>query len=577
MRAFARSFTIVVLGAVAFFVGSILHRDPGSSGPVDREDRDVWSSERGERLASWIRTEYDAQSAFTRTPIPLAFSRAFSKRFTEAKGKVEINFETGRVAVSVENLEPGPGAIHEVWLVENSPGPNNTAAIDAGRDGDHIWKIGRLPASGELETFLDPQRLASFEVNIAAVMRVSADEAPEFLIGGMQSVVYLLGRELRQEAGNAVAAARRKGIFDVSDAFAAAQGGGKKPGSLVAQGRDLFLNGTFGGNGRTCASCHRLEFETTIDAGFIGTLPPTDPLFVGELNVNLPEFDPLDPRRPAFESPTLMRSKGLILENIQGTQIGEDGKLTHAPVFRMTPPVFNLGLTAPYGFSACCADLQTFSAGAVFQHFPKTLNRVAGVDFQVPTGAQLQALEAFQLSLSAPASGNFKVSGRGSLLSTKADPLASDITRAEVRGRNFFAATNSCVTCHRDTVFSGNNPVTGVTLNLDTGVEEFGQNRAFTPTLDEGNSGQFQVPPLFGLRKPHFFHNGVSGNETAALPGKTLLFTNLRKAVEFYTSQEFRQSPTGLEVNGTRFQPLFDMTPDQIDDVTAFLEAINRP
>jgi len=268
------------------------------------------------------------------------------------------------------------------------------------------------------------------------------------------------------------------------------------------------------------------------------------------------------------------------LENIDGTDKDSSGKLLRPPVFRMTPAIFNLSLTEPYGDSACCADLQIFSAGAVFQHFTKSLNRVAGVDFQTPTTAQLQALEAFQLSLSSPVNGNFKVSGRGSLLSTKSDALATDTNRPEIRGRDFFLTANSCVACHQGSVFDGTNRVTGATLNLDTGVEEFGQRIGRTPTTDDGdNSGKFQIPQLFGLRKTHFFHNGIAGNATDALPGRSLLFTNLRSAVEFYKSLDFQQSPTGQEIIGNvrRFQALFDMTPAQMDDVAAFLEAISKP
>jgi hypothetical protein len=35
----------------------------------------------------------------------------------------------------------------------------------------------------------------------------------------------------------------------------------------------------------------------------------------------------------------------------------------------------------------------------VIQHFPRTLNRVEGTDFRLPTEDELDALEAFQLSL----------------------------------------------------------------------------------------------------------------------------------------------------------------------------------
>src|SRR5262245_32624814 len=44
-------------------------------------------------IARWV-AEYGERDLYTRTPIPLSFSRAFSKQFTKARGKVEINFQT---------------------------------------------------------------------------------------------------------------------------------------------------------------------------------------------------------------------------------------------------------------------------------------------------------------------------------------------------------------------------------------------------------------------------------------------------------------------------------------------------
>ena len=295
-------------------------------------------------------------------------------------------------------------------------------------------------------------------------------------------------------------------------------------------------------------------------------------------NLALPEFSDVDPLLPAFESPFRMRSKGLILENIDGTERDSAGKLLRPPVFRMTPAIFNLSFTEPYGDSACCADLQIFSAGAVFQHFTKSLNRVAGVDFQTPTTAQLQALEAFQLSLSSPLNGNFKVSGRGSLLSTKSDRACHRYEPAGSTRPKFLSGDKLLCRLSSKYRIRWNKSRYRSHSEPGYGGGSFWPKPLRTPTLDDGdNTGKFQIPQLFGLRKTHFFHNGAAGNNTTALPGQSLLFTNLRSAVEFYTSQEFRQSPTGLEINGTRFQALFDMTPAQIDDVTAFLEAISKP
>src|SRR5262245_13781574 len=52
-------------------------------------------------------------------------------------------------------------------------------------------------------------------------------------------------------------------------------------------GANLFFRAPFGGNGRTCATCHRVNNNLTIDPTFIATLPKTDPLFVAEFDPNL--------------------------------------------------------------------------------------------------------------------------------------------------------------------------------------------------------------------------------------------------------------------------------------------------
>src|SRR5262245_52118056 len=59
----------------------------------------------------------------------------------------------------------------------------------------------------------------------------------------------------------------------------------------VCIGANLFFRGTFGGNGRTCATCHRVNNNLTIDPKFIATLPKTDPLFVAEFNTALKDLE----------------------------------------------------------------------------------------------------------------------------------------------------------------------------------------------------------------------------------------------------------------------------------------------
>ena len=255
----------------------------------------------------------------------------------------------------------------------------------------------------------------------------------------------------------------------------------------------------------------------TIDVAFIATLPDNDSLFVAEFNPLLTDLE-------SGGSTGLLRTKGLILENIQG--------FAADPVFRAPPSLFNLSFTAPYGLNGNFDNLRDFAVGAVRQHFPKTLARIEGQDFRLPKKRELRALEAFMLSLKSPADGNFAVSGLGSI------PL----TPAEEQGRDLFL-TKGCTLCHTGTVFSGG--------NFNTGVEQL---ISFGPVGDDGDGfGRFQAPGLFGLRKAAFFHNNAG--------------VGLRKAVAFYASTQFKASPTGADVPGI-------MTEEEIDAITAFLAAI---
>lgn len=605
MRKHAKDLGIVSLLLIgAFMTQAVFTRTPNertAQTTIEREsDEADWAAQQAERLVAQWQADYAEKSLYTKTPIHLGFSRAFSQHFTKARGNVEINFPLGQVTVSVDDLDPpADGSAYEVWLIEHVPGVHNTGAIDLGDHGDRIISLGPLPASGSRVISVGVERLANFEVDMAAVMRVARDQKPEFVIGGSQSIRFQIGRKAmlaeRQSVANfsgvglPIAAAGFGPVFRSSLAAVPAQGQDnnmrKSMRKLIARGRDLFFNGTFRGNGRTCGTCHPANNNLTIDRNFIAGLDATDPLFVAEFNPNLPPFDDQDPHRPALEDPSLMRMRGLILENIDGFAVDATGNLLRPPVFRAVPSLFNLQFTAPYGYSACCPDLQGFAVGAVVQHFPKTLERKTkgkSKDFVLPTARQLRALEAFMLSNTSPANGNFTIFGEGSLLSTQDDPEAIDQARREVKGRDLFFSIG-CTSCHGGTVLSGG--------DFDIGVEDFEHTNnplEKTPTFDDGSGSApglpipsirpfppapFQTPQLFGLRKPHFFHTGIFGNNDneMTIPGETLRFTNLLHAVSFYNSTEFNASP------GAKQFGQIQMSSTEMREIAAFLEVISNP
>ncbi len=173
---------------------------------------------------------------------------------------------------------------------------------------------------------------------------------------------------------------------------------------MVKWGEDLFLNETFNGNGRTCGSCHSPLNNFTVDAKFMATLPANDPLFVAEFI----------PALATLERPELMRNFGLILENVDGLP-PVDGRMRSTPhtlalMTSLVPDADNNSVEA-VGWSGDGApapvSVNTFAAGAVNQHFPNALPRIPGTTHREPTQDELDAMEAFQLSLGRQADPDF--------------------------------------------------------------------------------------------------------------------------------------------------------------------------
>ena len=186
--------------------------------------------------------------------------------------------------------------------------------------------------------------------------------------------------------------------------------------ALINDGRRIFFNETFDGNGRTCGSCHPETNNFTLDAEFIASLPDDDPLFVAER----PQPNPLAEN---FEKPAIMRKLGLILENTNGFSDPATNftlrSVPHLLAMRTSllppSPAAADGTVNPpdqrTGWSGDGAPsdetvspelrgtLRDFINGAIRQHFTKTLNRQAGVDFRLPTEYEKDAVAAYMLSL----------------------------------------------------------------------------------------------------------------------------------------------------------------------------------
>jgi mono/diheme cytochrome c family protein len=328
-----------------------------------------------------------------------------------------------------------------------------------------------------------------------------------------------------------------------------------EPPTLTERGEQIFLNEVFAGNGRTCGSCHQPNDNFGLTPAFIATLPDDDPLFVAEFN---PDLD------ANFENPLLMRSFGLILENQDGF-----GDLQNNFNMRGIPHTLALKTSIDSrdgprtGWSGDGApgdgSLRSFATGAVIQHFTKTTQRIAGVDFRLPTDDELDALEAFQLSL-----------GRQEDLSLPL-PLNGVIA---ARGQEIFMdnTLGKCNVCHFNAGANGDPSILGPNagnLNFATGVEDLPDQPAdLTDELvpeDDGfgspGNGEFNTPPLVEAADtgPFFHNNSVE---------------TIEAAVAFYNGDAFTNSPAGqLLINATGSAINLDAT--QVVAVAAFLRVIN--
>ena len=327
-------------------------------------------------------------------------------------------------------------------------------------------------------------------------------------------------------------------------------------GELIANGFNIFLNETFDGNGRTCATCHRLENNFTIDPEFISTLPDDDPLFVAEFDPNL---------QKNFENPRLMRELGLILENVDGFDDLENKFTLRSVPHTLALRTSIAGPDGPRtGWSGDGApgdgSLRSFATGAVIQHFTKTLNRVPGVDFRLPTDYELDALEAFQLAL-----------GRQEELSLPL-PLKGAVA---TRGQKIFLdnSLGKCAICHANAGANANDSdgENLVNLNFNIGIEDLPDKpqdlTGELVPLDDGfgtpGNGAFNTPPLVEAADTGpFFHNNA--------------IDTIEGAVAFYNSNAFNNSRAGmilanLDPNGVGIQ----LDADQVVEVGGFLRVIN--
>ena len=383
--------------------------------------------------------------------LPMSSSRVTTSKQASGYGLAKLNLIDKTVSVEVRGF-PETEAL-DFWLIDNASASGGTVLPE---EVDALVRVGSLSHEGgvaKLDASFGHEVSPDFEPDLIAITPAGKSPVEDRLLTGQTTLFHRLYHSEKQgrfgvlpDSDKPAQPVRGKGMLErladfLSPTAQADIGPIPNPSTalehLITEGRNAFFNGTFNGNGRTCASCHREENNLTIDPEFIATLPPTDPLFVAEFNPALSQN---------FENPVLMRKFGLILENADGfddlpnkfvmrsvphtlamlpdTLAPSQFDETHTPLGPVVPPVERVGWSgdgAPVGtftladgtVHQATGTLRDFMIGAIIQHYTKTLNRVPGVDFTMPTVAQLDALEAFQKSLGRRQ--NLKLAGAGAL------------------------------------------------------------------------------------------------------------------------------------------------------------------
>lgn len=480
--------------------------------------------------------------------VPIGWAKGLSTERISARGSAKINLEDSKVAIKLQNIKEAYA--FDAWLVDNISREGQTTKPE---EGDNIRYIGRLNREADL-AFLDAEleqdALLSFEIDAIVITKAGVRPEEGGLMYGMPGLFQRLYRdEFVQQNGNP--AADDDNLLSLAAPAAYASESAKSLSvlqTLVEDGEEIFFNETFNGNGRTCGTCHPAENNFTIDPSFIATLPDDDPLFAAE---NIPELNHELNGGLFFENPVLMRERALIVVNADGFD-----DLANKFVMRSVSHVFAQALSIEPSTgdgsdpgklhrtgwdgdgSPGTGTLREFAIGAVNQHNPLTLNRVEGEDFRLPTDFELDALEAFQLSL-----------GRQEELDlqnmTFLDPSVNG-------GKGRFLGQDKCHQCHGNAgAISTTDPNRGANANFNTGIEDSVNpaDQLNQPMPRDGGAGhdgnmvdgfgdgKFNVPSIVeAADTAPFFHDNSK--------------ESLRNAVVFYATDEFNNSPAGQAIGG---------------------------
>jgi hypothetical protein len=231
----------------------------------------------------------------------------------------------------------------------------------------------------------------------------------------------------------------------------------------VSEEQRLFDHETFGGNGRTCRTCHSGN-DGTINLEEVAERlleDPSDPLF---LHDGLDDF---------FSGTTRIAAHATILierELPEGVALLDDPSATSVVFARGVPSTVNTPALDPaLMYDIRNPDLQAQATGAIDRHAQPTV---------LPTSHQLDAIAEFQQTdnrfFSSKALKAFAEGG-------PAPGLPEGKTASEKRGREFFVdapwdppkKTGACALCHSGTMLNTANQFTTAATGAPPGWRAF--------------------------------------------------------------------------------------------------------
>ncbi len=461
-------------------------------------------------------------------------------------GQITVSFDTGLVGGSL--TAPQDGNTYDLYFVKN----NTTQGTVKPESVDTIFKVGSFVTNQnsptqtlnvKIGTAPFPQPGVNFDLDMVVITLHGASPTSNVIATGARTLFEK--RFFRERAGASLdpVTGTLANFVETND-------------PLVQRGAQLFVNETFNGNGRQCQTCHPLANNQTLDPAFVASLPPNNPLFVFPAGLDDPTMLPhglIRENVDGFEQPTTKFVERAVPHTLSmstsigevGTALGQSGNSGSG--IDGPPPDQRTGWSGDGAPGR--GTLNEFAFGAIVQHYARSLNRVPGVDFRIPTQGELDALEAFQL---------FSARQKNPVTSalTFGDPAAQ-------AGKTSANAEGVCFACHQE--ISG---VTASNLNLNTGVENLAisfrtstnmpRDGGFGPapgTLATGfGSTRFNVPPLFeAALTPPFFHNNA--------------VATIEDAVAFYQTPQFLGSPA------TQFA-IPQLTTTSIQNIAAFLRTL---